>query len=95
MNTPCACKGKYPNLENHTEKECWTKFHEHKVGEPYYVNKETKMQELERRIAALEARPYPMSTTPMTRVADNQDYLPQKIHYHNGAPCYNNPCVMF
>ena len=53
--------------------------------------KESKLQELERRIAALEVRPYDFGgyiyyPAPM-QVPQNPN-----LHYHGQMPCYQNPC---
>ena len=59
--------------------------------------KETKIQELERRIKWLEDThfnpiinipSYPPIIFPQTTTDPN-------LHYHNGQPCRNNPCVWF
>jgi len=61
--------------------------------------KETKLQELERRIKYLEdvSKPQLPSYTPPYP----QPYIPQgpinphnpNLHYHGTMPCYNNPCI--
>jgi len=54
------------------------------------MKKETKIQELERRIAELEKRPV-FITHP---VYDPRHFTTQPPHhYHNGMPCYQNPCT--
>ena len=47
-------------------------------------DKDNKIEELERRISELEKNR--IIYVPLAQSA------PQIFHYHNGTPCYNNPC---
>ncbi len=52
------------------------------------MKKETKIQELERRIILLEK-----NQTILHQIYPQQQYNPNSnLHHHNGIACYNNPC---
>lgn len=50
---------------------------------------EKEIEELKKRIAELEKRPVIYPTYPPIQYQPPQY---QHFHYHNGMPCYNNPC---
>ena len=53
--------------------------------------KETKLQELERRIARLEKDR--VVIIPVSPSFPNNTFPSVPVHYHNGCPCYDNPCI--
>lgn len=55
------------------------------------MKKETKIEELERRIAKLESERIVIMPIAPTTPQKQQIPVP---HYHNGTPCYMNPCVV-
>jgi len=55
-----------------------------------HARKETKLQELERRVIALESRNAPVPLYP----AYPQPYSPFP-HHHKTLPCYWKPCAMW
>lgn len=57
-----------------------------------YMKKETKLEELERRIIALEQRPYEFAG--YRYIPQPQQNFPHpNLHFHGQMPCYQNPCV--
>ena len=59
--------------------------------------KKTTIEELEKRIKVLEDRPYHYHTIPFGDMPDIPNFVQptynKNLHYHNGKPCYNNPCI--
>lgn len=51
------------------------------------MKKQTKLEELEKRIAALEARPVYIYQPPL-----GQGTTSPPMHYHGQMLCWNNPC---
>lgn len=53
---------------------------------------DSKIKELEKRIADLEKRPIYIPYTPPIQYPSIQYQTPPH-HWHNGTICYQNPCV--
>lgn len=52
-----------------------------------------KIEELEKRILTLEQRELQKPTTPQYWLPSLQPAANPNLHYHNGSPCYKNPCI--
>jgi len=57
------------------------------------IKKETKLQELERRIKDLENNRLIFVQNPNPPIVFPPPLYDQNLHYHNGQPCRNNPCI--
>lgn len=54
------------------------------------LKKKTKLEDLEKRVSTLEAR----ITHIYIKLPPSQSIQPiRPVHFHNGSPCYNDPCV--
>ena len=52
---------------------------------------EKEIEELKKRIEELEKRPVYIPVYPP--IYNQPNYHNTALHYHNGQPCYQNPCV--